>query len=289
MSDINIHHSIAAADPWVSLRAFTPARIALGRTGTAIPLQEVLQFRMAHAHARDAVHSLLDTDSLITQLQAFPITVNLLQSQAADRYTYLQRPDKGRRLHEESAGLLSSPDNDGAPQTVSIILADGLSATAVNRNTIPLLAILLPMLQEAGIALTPLSIVQQGRVAIGDEIGSLLNATLTVVLIGERPGLSSPDSLGIYLTYHPQVGLTDEARNCISNVRPGGLSYQAAANKLFWLIQEAMRMQLSGVGLKDNAGALLPNQVPETATWNSNCTTQLSKDRCLPILSQGRS
>jgi len=245
------------ADPWASLRAFTPARIALGRTGTAIPLQEVLQFRMAHAHARDAVHSLLDTDTLIAALQVFSLPVNLLQSQAADRYTYLQRPDKGRRLNESSINLLSSFGNDGSQKAVAIILADGLSATAVNRNAIPLLEVLLPMLQQSGIALTPLSIVQQGRVAIGDEVGSLLKATLTVVLIGERPGLSSPDSLGIYLTYRPQVGLTDEARNCISNVRPGGLSYQAAADKLYWLIQEAFRIQLSGVGLKDQAGSLL--------------------------------
>lgn len=255
-SEWSIVNSVPA-DPWVGLRAFTPARIALGRTGTAIPLQEVLQFRMAHAHARDAVHSLLDTDTLITQLQAFSLPASLLQSQATDRYTYLQRPDKGRRLNDESVGLLSSLANEGAQQTVSIVLADGLSATAVNSNSIPLLAILLPMLQQSGIALTPLSIVQQGRVAIGDEVGSLLKATLTVVLIGERPGLSSPDSLGIYLTYRPEVGLTDEARNCISNVRPGGLSYQAAADKLFWLVREALRTQLSGVGLKDHAGPIL--------------------------------
>lgn len=257
-SEWSVTNSVPA-DPWASLRAFTPARIALGRTGTAIPLQEVLQFRMAHAHARDAVHSLLDTETLITQLQAFSLPVNLLHSQAADRYEYLQRPDKGRRLNEASASMLSSIGNDGTQDAVAIILADGLSATAVNRNAIPLLQVLLPMLQQAGMAIAPLSMVQQGRVAIGDEIGSLLKAALTVVLIGERPGLSSPDSLGIYLTWNPQVGLTDEARNCISNVRPGGLSYQAAADKLYWLIREAMRIQLSGVGLKDNAGSLLTN------------------------------
>lgn len=240
------------ADPWASLRAFTPARIALGRTGTAIPLQEVLQFRMAHAHARDAVHSLLNTEALITQLQNFKLPVNLLHSEAADRYEYLQRPDKGRRLNETSAGLLSSIASDGVQDAVAIVLADGLSATAVNNHAFPLLEMLLPSLQQASIAVAPLSIVQQGRVAIGDEIGNLLKATLAVVLIGERPGLSSPDSLGVYLTYRPQPGLTDEARNCISNIRPEGLNYQAAATKLFYLIQESLRLQLSGVSLKDN-------------------------------------
>lgn len=240
------------ADPWASLRAFTPARIALGRTGTAIPLQEVLQFRMAHAHARDAVYSMLDKETLITQLKNLQLPVNLLHSQATDRYEYLQRPDKGRKLDQASASSLTSIAGDAAKNAVAIILADGLSATAINKHAIPLLEIVLPMLQQAGIAVAPLSIVEQGRVAIGDEIGSLLKATLAVVLIGERPGLSSPDSLGVYLTYRPQPGLTDEARNCISNIRPEGLSYQTAAGKLFYLIQESFRLQLSGISLKDN-------------------------------------
>ncbi len=245
------------ADPWVSLRAFYTRAYCAGQNRYGHSFTGSITISHGTCPCRDAVHSLLDTDTLIAQLQAFSLPVCLLQSQATDRYTYLQRPDKGRRLNEESVSLLSSLANDGARQAVSIVLADGLSATAVNRNAIPLLEILLPMLQQSGIALAPLSIVQQGRVAIGDEIGSLLKATLTVVLIGERPGLSSPDSLGIYLTYRPQVGLTDEARNCISNVRPGGLSFAAAADKLYWLIQESMRLQLSGVGLKDHAGPLL--------------------------------
>lgn len=241
-----------SADPWASLRAFTPARIALGRTGTAIPLQEVLQFRMAHAHARDAVYSILDIEALLAQLQKLQLPVNLLHSQAAGRHEYLQRPDKGRKLDQASAGSLTSIAGDAAQNAVAIILADGLSATAINKHAIPLLEIVLPMLQQANIAVAPLSIVEQGRVAIGDEIGSLLKATLAVVLIGERPGLSSPDSLGVYLTYKPQPGLTDEARNCISNIRPEGLSYQMAAAKLFYLIQESFRLQLSGISLKDS-------------------------------------
>lgn len=240
------------ADPWASLKAYTPARIALGRTGTALPLQEVLQFRLAHAHARDAVHSLLDIETLLVQLQALQLPVNLLHSQAADRQEYLQRPDKGRRLEETSAAMLRSMAVNAAQDPVAFVVADGLSASAVNHHAVPLLKALLPLLQATGMSLAPLSLVQQGRVAIGDEIGSLLQAKLVVVLIGERPGLSSPDSLGIYLTYQPQTGLTDEARNCISNVRPGGLSYQAAAEKLWWLMREAMRLQLSGVKLKDD-------------------------------------
>lgn len=257
MSSNNIQHVSIQPDPWASLRAFTPARIALGRTGTAIPLQEVLQFRMAHAHARDAVYSLLDREALITQLQQMQLPVNLLHSQAADRHEYLQRPDKGRKLDQASAGLLASIAGDAAQNTVAIILADGLSATAINRHALPLLEKVLLLLQQAGITVAPLSIVEQARVAIGDEIGSLLKATLAVVLIGERPGLSSPDSLGVYLTYRPQPGLTDEARNCISNIRPEGLSYSIAAGKLFYLIQEALRLQLSGIFLKDNEASNL--------------------------------
>ncbi|MBO9565029.1 MAG: ethanolamine ammonia-lyase subunit EutC [Niastella sp.] len=251
-SEKHIIPGTVSSDPWASLKAFTPARIALGRTGTAIPLQEVLQFRMAHAHARDAVYSLLNTDTLIAQLQSLQLPVNLLHSQAADRHEYLQRPDKGRKLDIDSINLLTSLAGSSTQQSVSIVLADGLSATAINNNALPLLEILLPMLQQAAIPLAPLSIVQQARVAIGDEIGSLLKAELVVVLIGERPGLSSPDSLGVYLTYRPQPGLTDEARNCISNIRPEGLSYQAAATKLFYLIRESFRLRLSGVLLKDN-------------------------------------
>jgi ethanolamine ammonia-lyase small subunit len=249
------YHSILP-DPWASLKAFTPARIALGRTGTAIPLQEVLQFRLAHAHARDAVYSLLDTAALIAQIEQLKLPVNLMQSSAADRQEYLQRPDKGRRLNTASADLLAATASDTPQQAIALILTDGLSATAINNNVQPLLELLVPMLQQAGIALAPVSLVQQGRVAIGDEIGSLLKAALSIVLIGERPGLSSPDSLGIYLTWQPKVGLTDEARNCISNVRPGGLSYRAAADKLFYLVRESMRLQLSGVALKDNEGLL---------------------------------
>lgn len=237
-------------DPWISLRAYTTARIALGRTGTSVPLEEVLRFRLAHAHARDAVHSLPDVEGLQQQVNALQVPVQVLHSSAADRQEYLQRPDKGRRLDAASAETLSAMAGTG--NEVAIVIADGLSATAVNRHTIPLLEQLLPLIREAGIPLAPVCIVQQGRVAVGDEAGALLKAKAVLVLIGERPGLSSPDSLGIYLTFQPSIGLTDEARNCISNIRPEGLSYRAAAEKAFYLLRESLRLQLSGVHLKDN-------------------------------------
>lgn len=237
-------------DPWLSLRSLTPARIALGRTGTSVPLDEVLRFRMAHAHARDAVYSLADVEGLQQQMQALQAPVQVLHSNAADRHEYLQRPDKGRRLDTASVAALSGMAGTG--NEVAVVIADGLSATAVNRHAVPLLQELLPLIRNAGIPLAPVCIVQQGRVAVGDEAGALLKAKAVLVLIGERPGLSSPDSLGIYLTFQPRVGLTDEARNCISNIRPEGLSYRAAAEKAFYLLRESLRLQLSGVHLKDN-------------------------------------
>lgn len=235
-------------DPWEGLRAFTAARIALGRTGAAMPLREVLQFRLAHAHARDAVFSSLD----IPLFRQQPWEVNVLHSEAGDRTVYLQRPDKGRKLHPSSAAALKAANAD-----VAVIVADGLSATAVNRHAIPLIERLLPMLQSQGISCAPIQLVQQGRVAIGDEIGKLLQAKISLILIGERPGLSSPDSLGAYLTFNPQPGITDEARNCISNIRPEGLPYDIAAAKISYLLREALRLRLTGVMLKDNYTAAL--------------------------------
>lgn len=242
------------ADPWASLRAFTTARIALGRTGTAIPLKEVLAFRLAHAHARDAVYSRLDSTKLQEQLQPFRLPLEVLHSSAADRYEYLQRPDKGRKLEAAAVTQLSSTQKTPQGYDVVLVLGDGLSATAVNMHTYPLLNLLIPMLQGANMRIGPVCLVQQARVAIGDEIGALLQAKTIVMLIGERPGLSAADSLGVYLTYAPRPGLTDEARNCISNIRREGLQYAPAAGKIFYLLQEALRLQLSGVQLKDNYG-----------------------------------
>ena len=239
-----------APDPWAGLQAFTAARIALGRTGTSEPLRAALAFRLAHAHARDAVYSALDTDRLLAELAALGLPGCPVHSQAPDRPQYLQRPDWGRRLDEASRQRLAG--RGPGPCDVALVLADGLSAAAVNAHAVPLLALLLPRLQAAGLRLGPLVLAEQARVALGDEAGQLLGARLVLVLIGERPGLSAPDSLGAYFTHEPRPGLTDEARNCVSNIRPEGLPYEAAAGKLFLLLRESLRRGLSGVGLKDD-------------------------------------
>lgn len=252
MSELQKYNGVEA-DAWQSLKSLTLARIALGRTGVAMPLKESLDFKMAHAHARDAVYSELNEVDLINDLKRFDLPILTLQSKAHNRNIYLQRPDWGRLLSEESKKRIpiDSPKKD-----ISIIVADGLSATAINTHTLPLLDILIPDLLQSEFTLTPLSIVHQGRVAISDEIGFLLNAQFSIILIGERPGLSSPDSMGAYLTFKPQIGLTDESRNCISNIRLEGLSYKIAAEKILYLAKEAFRLQYSGVALKDNAGLL---------------------------------
>ena len=244
-------------DPWANLRTFTDARIAIGRTGTAEPLRASLDFKLAHAHARDAVHSALDLDKLRAQFQTFQLPVLTLHSQAKDRLTYIQRPDFGRCLdvvsHNELATLSTQAQTSARLNAcdVALIFADGLSATAINEHAFPLLQLLIPRLQNLNLKIAPLSIIEQGRVAIGDEVGALLNAQLAVIFIGERPGLSSPDSMGAYLTYAPKIGTTDEARNCVSNIRTRGLVYAAAVEKIVYLIEASLRLKLTGVGLKD--------------------------------------
>jgi ethanolamine ammonia-lyase small subunit len=232
------------------LRALTPARVALGQTGVSQQTADLLDFQRAHAQARDAVHARLETGSLTLELAALSgLQVLQLHSAAKDRATYLKRPDLGRRLDEASRNSLFAGEYD-----LSIIVADGLSAIAVERHVAPLLRELLPRL--VGWRLAPLVVVEQGRVAIGDEIGSALGALLSIVFIGERPGLSSPDSLGAYLTWNPGPGRTDAERNCISNIRAEGLTYTQAAAQLVFYLTEARRRQLSGIGLKENASFL---------------------------------
>ncbi|MCC9136915.1 ethanolamine ammonia-lyase subunit EutC [Pontibacter silvestris] len=244
----------SSADPWSSLKAFTSARIALGRTGTSVPLKESLAFKLAHAHARDAVYSVLQLEKIAKELQLLNLPFILVQSQANNRQDYLQRPDLGRKLNFSSREQLATLSADECD--IAIIIADGLSATAINEHAIPLLHFLLPKLQQAGFTLAPVTIVERARVAVSDETGQLLKAKLSLILIGERPGLSSPNSLGAYFTYAPKPGLTDESRNCISNIRPHGLPYDLAADKIFYLIQEASRKQLTGVALKDEMDLL---------------------------------
>ncbi len=252
MDKIEHEQSNTPPDAWASLRGFTAARIAIGRTGDSIPLQQMLEFKLAHAHARDAVYSKLDVDALRDGMAQFNLPVHLLHSRAAHREKYLTRPDYGRRLDEPSAQLLQNQ----IPVTIALVITDGLSATAVNQYAAELLQLLIPKLVAANIGALNISIVEQGRVAIADEIGQTLAAQMAVILIGERPGLTSPDSMSAYLTYQPKVGLTDEARNCISNIRPDGLAVPAAADKLFYLITQALQRKLSGVALKDNHGLL---------------------------------
>lgn len=222
----------------IDLRDFTPARVTLGRTGDSIPTTELLRFELAHAQARDAVYRKLDA--------AWPPVAHLrLHSAARDRATYLRRPDLGRKLNEESHTKLAAGVYDAA-----IIIADGLSALAVERHALPLLNELGQLLDREDWTLAPLSVVAQGRVAIGDEIGERLGARAVAVIIGERPGLTSPDSLGVYVTWDPKPGRTDAERNCVSNVRTGGLSYGAAARMVHMLLSEARQQKLSGVRLR---------------------------------------
>lgn len=233
-------------DPWTHLRELTAARIAIGRAGHSLPTRELLAFQLAHAKARDAVHHVLDS----SQFQAWD-PVLLLHSAAGDRATYLRRPDLGRRLAPESRERLENGGWDAI-----IVIADGLSATAVHRHAMPLITALRPELD--GWRLGPICIVQQGRVAIGDEIGERTGATLAVVVIGERPGLSSPDSLGVYLTWSPRIGRTDAERNCVSNIRPEGLDPALAARRIASLMRAARGSQLTGVALKQSAFPLTP-------------------------------
>lgn len=241
-------------NPWLELRRLTPARIALGRTGTSLPTHAQLDFQYAHAQARDAVHLPFDHAGLSAQLTGRQRDSLLLHSAAVDRNSYLQRPDLGRKLSDQSAQALReyALAHPGGVDLV-IVVADGLSALAVHRHTLPFLTRLEEQMSADEWSTAPVVLVEQGRVAIGDEIGQLLGAKMVVMLIGERPGLSSPDSLGLYFTYNPKVGLTDAYRNCISNVRLEGLSYGMAAHRLLYLMREACRRQLSGVNLKDEA------------------------------------
>jgi ethanolamine ammonia-lyase small subunit len=227
-----------------ALRSYTPARIALRSTGVSLATGPLLDFQLAHARARDAVHASIDVRMLCDELRRSGMRAMALESQANDRATYLRRPDLGRALSPDSAALLTPGEYD-----VVFVIADGLSALAVERHALPLLRTVLPLI--SGWRVAPVCVVEQGRVAIGDAIGEALHAALSVVLIGERPGLSSPDSLGVYITWEPRRGRKDAERNCISNIREEGLSYAAAAGRLHYYLQESSRLHRTGLGLKD--------------------------------------
>ncbi|WP_417697245.1 ethanolamine ammonia-lyase subunit EutC [Psychromonas sp.] len=246
-------------DPWAKLRQFTDARIGLGRAGTSLPTSELLRFQLSHAQAIDAVHVPLDVDKLSEQFEQSQVLspylpIQRLHSKATDRMEYLQRPDLGRQLDRPSIERLEALN--GEAYDLVFVLADGLSSYAISHHAKTFVELFISRLQEEfpkQLKIAPICVVQQGRVAVGDDVCEALNAKQVVLLIGERPGLSSPDSMGLYLTWGAQRGMEDSMRNCISNIRLEGLKYQAAVHKSIYLLNESRRLSLTGVNLKDRS------------------------------------
>ena len=251
-------------NPWQSLRQFTSARIALGRAGTSIPTHEMLAFQLDHARAKDAVHRALNIEDMVKQLSKqenikqhthdIPMYLN---SKVSNRFLYVQRPDLGRQLDEESWEKIQNyHDTNKANYDLSIVIADGLSSIAIQNHAAPVIDRLISLLYtdtEHHWSVAPITIVSQGRVACGDDVGECFKAKITLILIGERPGLTSPDSMGLYVTWQPVRGKKDSSRNCISNIRPEGLGYEEACQKAYYLLKESFKRQISGVDLKDRS------------------------------------
>ena len=238
-------------DPWQELKQFTDARIALGRSGCSILTDEYLRFSLAHARACDTIKMPFERAQVKKRLEDMGLAVEMAESAAASRSIFIRRPDLGRRLSDASREHLQSLKYPGAD--VLIVIGDGLSSKAVHKQAVPLIREFLPYMQELGLSVGPVVLAKQSRVALGDDIAEVMHCGLVVMLIGERPGLSSPDSLGIYMTYKPFAGRLESERNCISNVRPEGLSYARAAFKLAWLVETAYDMRMSGTRLKDKS------------------------------------
>ncbi|MDD1535254.1 MULTISPECIES: ethanolamine ammonia-lyase subunit EutC [unclassified Bradyrhizobium] len=253
------------ARPAIDLRSFTPARVALGRTGASVPTGALLDFTLDHARARDAVHAAFDAPRLLADLRGLGLDVTEARSQAVDRRDYLRRPDLGRRLEPGSVEVLKRAAS--APCQLALVIGDGLSAAAVHAHAAALVGRLLPLLAEGDAVAVGQVVVSQvvvasgARVALGDEIGAILGARMVVMLIGERPGLSAPDSLGAYLTFAPKPGRSDAERNCVSNIHHAGLSYDEAAFKIAWLVREGLARQVSGVALKDESADRAPRRI----------------------------
>jgi len=245
---------VRATERWLALGELTPARVALGRVGVSLPTAAVLRFGWDHAQARDAVQQRFDGDGLRRDIEQRGYATLQVASLAPDRAAYLMRPDLGRRLDEESVCALEAEAH--GPCDLLLVMGDGLSCAAVMRHALPVLERISTRLPSDW-RLGPVVIARQARVALADEIGERMKAPMIAILIGERPGLSSPDSLGIYLTWAPRVGRSDAERNCISNIRPQGLAYDEAARRLLWLCEQARRLQMSGLGLKDQSGGAL--------------------------------
>jgi ethanolamine ammonia-lyase small subunit len=241
------------------LRDLTPARVGLGRAGASLPTQALLEFTLDHARARDAVHAAFDASSLILGLNDLGLGAFEVGSRARDRKDYLRRPDLGRLLDPASQQLLAS--RGGGSCRLAIVVGDGLSPAAVNAHAIELVRSLIPRLAADGIEIGHAVVASGARVALGDEIGAILGARMMVMLIGERPGLSAPDSLGAYLTFSPRLGLTDAERNCVSNIHGEGLGYDEAALRIAWLVREGLARQVTGIALKDESGGRTPQQL----------------------------
>ncbi|NOJ45578.1 ethanolamine ammonia-lyase subunit EutC [Bradyrhizobium archetypum] len=241
--------------PLEALRELTPARVGLGRSGASLPTDALLAFTLDHARARDAVHAAFDAKRLVTELAGLGLEVSEVSSQAHDRRDYLRRPDLGRMLDPDSRRALEK--RSGGASELVVVIGDGLSPAAVNGHAVELVRHLLRRLREASVRFGDVVVASGARVALGDEIGAVLGARMVVMLIGERPGLSAPDSLGAYLTFAPRIGLTDEKRNCVSNIHGAGLGYDEAAFKIAWLVREGIARQVTGVALKDESGTAL--------------------------------
>lgn len=262
--------NISRKDAWSLLRSATSARIGLGRSGDAMPLDAVLDFQHAHARARDAVHAKVDFDAISAALGTPTLRI---ASAAQDRATYLRRPDLGRILHADSEAALKQAEH---PADIVLVVADGLSAAAVQAHAVPLLKALVPRLTD--FAIGPVILAKRGRVALGDHIGEILKPNLIAMLIGERPGLSVAESLGVYLTYAPRLGRQDSERNCISNIHgKGGLGYEDAAEKIAWLTGEALRRSLTGIHLKEDASAQLSAALVNDSAFLSSETSEIDE------------
>jgi len=241
------------------LRELTPARVGLGRAGASMTTDALLAFTLDHARARDAVHTAFDVPRLLAGLAGLGLQASQVSSQAGNRRDYLRRPDLGRMLDQASRRELAGLG--GGASELTVVIGDGLSPAAVNIHAVELVRHLGRRLTEAGIGLGNVVIAAGARVALGDEIGAALGARMVAMLIGERPGLSAPDSLGAYLTFAPRIGLTDAERNCVSNIHGAGLSYDEAAFKIAWLVREGLKRQVTGVALKDESGAVSPPRI----------------------------
>jgi ethanolamine ammonia-lyase small subunit len=248
------------------LRALTPARVGLGRAGASMPTDALLAFTLDHARARDAVHAAFDGARLVAELSGLGRQALQVSSQARNRRDYLRRPDLGRMLDPASQRVLS--ENGGSTNQLVIVIGDGLSPSAVNAHVAELVRTLSSRLADAGISIGQTVVASGARVALGDEIGAVLGARMVVMLIGERPGLSAPDSLGAYLTFAPRIGLSDAERNCVSNIHGAGLSYDEAALKIAWLVREGLARQITGVALKDESGG---GSAPRIAKASAGC------------------